>query len=76
MRFIISSTRHGYGEKYGCFWQSGGYCRLDSDYGSHIENAEWEIDYEELPVDIRCYAEEIDEVFNDNVPMGCCGGCI
>ena len=36
----------------------------------------WEIDADEIPEEFRKYAAEIDRVFNDNVPFGCCGGCI
>ena len=54
------------------FWYSGG--GITSDY--HAYGGEWEIDVEELPEQFRQYAAEIDKVFNDNVPYGCCGGCI
>lgn len=35
-----------------------------------------EIDVNKIPEQFRKYATEINEVFNDNVPWGCCGGCI
>ena len=54
------------------FWHSGG--GITSDYCSY--SGEWEIDVSELPEQFRQYATEIDEVFNENVPYGCCGGCI
>ena len=34
------------------------------------------IDADEIPEEFRKYAAEIDRVFNDNVPFGCCGCCI
>lgn len=37
--------------------------------------AEWCIDVNELPIEFREYAAEIDEVFNANVERGHCGGC-
>lgn len=37
---------------------------------------EWQINVNKIPEQFRKYAAEIDEVFNDNVPCGCCGGCI
>lgn len=37
---------------------------------------EWQIDVERIPEQFRKYAAEIDQVFNDNVELGCCGGCI
>lgn len=58
---------------YSSFWSSGG--GINPNYeGSY--SGEWNIDISELPEQFQKYAAEIDEVFNDNVPYGCCGGCI
>ena len=35
----------------------------------------WVIDVEKIPEKYRKYAAEIDEVFNENVERGHCGGC-
>lgn len=32
--------------------------------------------FNEIPDCFKKYAEEIDEIFNANVPYGCCGGCL
>lgn len=55
---------------YPIFWYSGGYIRNYEAY-----KGEWQIDVDEIPEKYRKYASEIDEVFNANVPYGCCGGC-
>ena len=57
---------------YPTFWHSGG--GIDNNYCAY--SGEWEIDVEELPEQYRKYATEIDDVFNENVEYGCCGGCI
>ncbi len=58
---------------YDTFWDSGG----DVDYKTNkITKGEWQIRVEELPEYYKEYAEEIDRVFNENVPYGCCGGCL
>lgn len=58
---------------YGSFWTSGG--GINPNYEG-IYKREWIIDAEEIPVQYRKYANEIDRVFNENVEYGCCGGCI
>ena len=57
---------------YPLFWCSGGY--ISEDYEAYT--GEWKIYVSKIPEEYRKYASEIDEVFNANVPYGCCGGCI
>ena len=56
---------------YSSFWESGG--GLDRDYEPY--HAPWIIDAEAIPEKYRKYAKDIGQVFNANVPFGCCGGC-
>lgn len=59
------------------FWSSGGSCGFRNNYSdTYVEHDDWRIDTDELPAELLDYAEEIDEVFNENVPYGCCGGCL
>jgi len=58
------------------FWSSGGCVTHNKDWEFDIEHGEWVIDMEQLPKQFWDVAAEIDEVFNENVPQGCCGGCI
>lgn len=75
-------TTFGYGSeskdkpKYDNFWSSGGCVSFDEHWNANVDEGEWGIDVNRLPEQFRKYAAEIDEVFNDNVPWGCCGGCI
>lgn len=69
----------GHGEPkamYDSFWSSGGSITSDKDWNFKVEHDEWVINADDLCLKYRQYAEEIDEVFNANVPYGCCGGCI
>ena len=55
------------------FWTSGGSCGYDPFY---IDDAPWELSAfkgEDFSEEIY---EELLEIFNENVPFGCCGGCI
>lgn len=64
-------------EAYDTFWTSGGCCGFCDDYSDeYVCTAPWEIDVNELPEKYKEYADEIAEVFNANVPFGCCGGCL
>nr|DAZ66618.1 MAG TPA: hypothetical protein [Caudoviricetes sp.] len=58
------------------FWESGGSCSFDNNWNSNVTDREWQIDFNEIPDCFKKYAEEIDEIFNANVPYGCCGGCL
>ena len=79
MNYHIDANGNGYfsdesenNPNFNSFWVSGGH--ITSDYG--IEEGEWQIDVEEIPTQFQDLAAEIDAVFNENVPYGCCGGCI
>lgn len=54
------------------FWCSGG--GITRDYENY--SGEWQINVNNLPEQFHKYAREIDDVFNNNVEWGCCGGCI
>lgn len=59
------------------FWVSGGGCGFRNNYSeSYVNHDDWRIDVDYLPKEFHPYAEEIDELFNENVPYGCCGGCL
>ena len=66
--------KEDYGDR---FWESGGACGFCGGYEEiYRESGDWIINPSEIPEEYRKYAEEIEEVFNDNVEHGCCGGCL
>ena len=60
---------------YDCFWESGGDNYFVDGIG-YSEKGDWKIFPNSLPDKYKKYAFEIEEVFNANVPKGCCGGCL
>lgn len=46
-----------------------------TDWDLWAEQDDWKIDLKEHP-ELEPYKEEITRVVNENVPQGCCGGCI
>lgn len=55
---------------------SGGNVWFDDNWEPHIESGPWTIDGDDIPEEIRKYKDEILEVVNKNISLGCCGGCI
>lgn len=53
---------------------SGGCCGFNSDYSeSYIEHGPWHVF---VPEDLKNYEHEIEKIVNENIPEGCCGGCL
>lgn len=52
---------------------SGGTCFIDNDYNEIIEKDTWSVN---VPDEYRQHKEEITDLVNENVPFGCCGGCL
>lgn len=52
---------------------SGGETGFDEDWSDWIAHGRWQID---LPEDLEPMRDEIEDVINNNIPEGCCGGCI
>ena len=80
----VNGKRYKFGDSYSnpdnyeSFWSSGGSCGFDgSNYSnSYITHNDWIINAYYLPEELQQYTDEIAEVFNENVPQGCCGGCL
>lgn len=76
-RFHYSYLESGEPHKHPAFWHSGGSCGFNGDYSeSFINEGRWIIEFNAFPEYLKPYADEIAQLFNDNVPYGCCGGCL
>ena len=58
------------------FWRSGGEVTFSSDWEANVTSGPWEIDIQKLPKDLRPYWRIIKKLLNENIPYGCCGGCV
>ena len=69
--------RFGYGDDcdYDPFWFSTGSCGFTGDWDSYVTGGEWECDGD-LPEKFKQYQDELIELMNTNVELGCCGGCL
>lgn len=62
---------------YDDFWYSGGSCGFSDNYSeSTVTKDAWKIYENDLPDIYKSYAKEFIKVLNDNLPYGCCGGCL
>ena len=52
---------------------SGGSAGFDRNWNAFVTSGPWSVD---LPEDFEPYQKEIEQLVNDNVPYGCCGGCL
>lgn len=52
---------------------SGGSASFDADWNDRVEEGPWSIDLDSRYAELE---KEILEVINDNIPWGCCGGCL
>lgn len=57
------------------FQASDRFWRPNGDEYDILETGPWAIDVGKIPEQYRKYAAEIDEIFNNNVEKGHCGGC-
>lgn len=58
---------------------SGGSCYFTNNYSdAHVEKGWWTMETDWLPEEYRTedVINRIIELVNENVPQGCCGGCL
>lgn len=56
--------------------ESGGCVSFNKDWEEEITEGAWTIDKYRLPENLLPYVDEIEKIANDNIPWGCCGGCV
>jgi hypothetical protein len=49
---------------------------IDEDWNAHVSQGPWSIPSDKLPSELLPFQEEIEEMINENIPQGCCGGCL
>ena len=59
------------------FWDTGGGAWIDDNGDEHIEEGKWVLSEDaKLPDFLKGHEQELIDIMNNNVPYGCCGGCI
>ena len=60
------------------FWATGGGVSFDDDWNENVVKGDWTLDFDKkaYPAEIAEAMPELIKVFNENVPRGCCGGCV
>lgn len=53
---------------------SGGSVSFNEDWNECVTSGAWSV--YDLPEDLQPYRSEIEECVNENIPYGCCGGCV
>lgn len=53
---------------------SGGSVSFDEDWNEIVTQGRWDIS--SLPEDLEPLRDEIVDCINENIPYGCCGGCV
>lgn len=56
---------------------SGGCVYFDEDWMEYVKQGHWSISpFSDFPKKYHSRISEIEDVINDNIPWGCCGGCV
>lgn len=55
---------------------SGGSVSFDADWEADVEEGDWIIDRNALAPELQDDWLELESLVNDEIPHGCCGGCI
>lgn len=55
---------------------SGGNVSFDADWEANVEEGDWSIDRNALAPELQDDWRELESLVNDEIPHGCCGGCI
>lgn len=49
---------------------------FDADWEANVEEGDWSIDRNALAPELQDDWRELESLVNDEIPHGCCGGCI
>lgn len=56
---------------------SGGSCGFKNDYTEdYCYQGAWDVNEYNLPDELKPFKKQIKKLVNENVPLGCCGGCL
>lgn len=70
---VFSVNDKEYSIKYGLV-SGGGINFFEDNY--YVSSGPWSIEPSSFPEELKPYFEEITDMINENIPYGCCGGCV
>ena len=74
----LDGRETSFGAEYPRFWTSGGGVSFDDEWNECVSRGPWELSFDErdYPPEIAAAMPGLIDAFNENVPWGCCGGCV
>lgn len=55
---------------------SGGHVWFSEDWEEHVETGRWALNTNVVPPELQGDLRELEALVNDEIPWGCCGGCV
>ena len=55
---------------------SGGWVSFDDNWNENVTEGRWNIKTNALPIELQPWVDELEQLVNNHVPLGCCGGCV
>lgn len=76
LKFKVDGKLYAIGKNEYFWLESGGRVSFDDNWNAEVAHGPWSIPEKYLPDELRPYHKQIEDMINQNIPEGCCGGCI
>lgn len=76
LKFKVDGKLYTIGKNHYFWLESGGRVSFDDNWRAEVIHGPWSISGKYLPKELLPYRKQIENMINENIPEGCCGGCI